>query len=569
MNEAASDLDHCVTLDGYSLTRAQVVEIARRGATIDFDDDALKRVDTAAAYVAEKARSGEVVYGVTTGFGKNSDVILPSAEAAVELQRNLIISHAVCVGDPIPNEAVRAILAIRINTLLQGHSGIRRETLATLADMLNRGVHPIVPEKGSCGASGDLAPLSHIGLVLIGLGEAEFDGEIMNGADAMQRAGITPVELTYKEGLALNNTTAFMTGLGVLALDRLETLAKTADIAAAMALEAIAGRSAAFDARVHALRPHPGQIAVAENIRKLTVGSTLVDIDPDAVPKVGGDWPIEPGQTTPSAGKSKSPQDSYSIRCVPQVHGAIRDTLSHAISVFDRELSSVTDNPILFPDDDAAISAGNFHGMPLAMALASVKNAIAILASISERRLAKLVDAHTSDGLPFFLVDNNDGIQSGFMIVQYSAAAVVNDLVSRAHPASTYSIPTCANFEDHVSMGANEANHVSAMTDDLERVLAMEILGSAQAIDLRQRILAGELWSDGPTNPEALARAEANRQSAPQASPAISKVVARVRDSVDYLRRDRELRHDIHATIELVRGGKLVAVAERHCGPLS
>jgi len=303
VSDEPHDHPETVSLDGCSLSRHQVVAIAQ-GARVSIDEAALQRVDAAAAYVAEKVSKREVIYGVTTGFGKNSDVILPSAEAAVELQRNLIISHAVCVGDPLPEAAIRAILAIRINTLLLGHSGIRRNTVRTLAAMLNEGVHPIVPEKGSCGASGDLAPLSHVGLVLIGLGEAEFRGDRLPGAEAMRRAGIEPVELTYKEGLALNNTTALMAGLGVLALDRLQRLAKTADLAAAMALEAIAGRSAAFDPRVHALRPHPGQIAVADNVRRLTRGSTLVDIDPAAIPVVGGDWPRDRDRDELTTGKS-------------------------------------------------------------------------------------------------------------------------------------------------------------------------------------------------------------------------------------------------------------------------
>ncbi|MCA8961684.1 MAG: histidine ammonia-lyase [Planctomycetes bacterium] len=555
-----------VKLDG-SMTAEDVLAIAFGRPKIELDADALDRVDRAAQYVADKANAGEVVYGVTTGFGKNSDVILPSAEAAVALQRNLIISHAVCVGDPLPTEVVRAILAIRIGTLLRGHSGMRRSTLRTLADMLERGVHPIIPEKGSCGASGDLAPLSHVGLVLIGLGEAEYEGHRLPGGVAMQRAGLESCDLTYKEGLALINTTALMTALGVLAAGRLQQLLRTADLAAAMTTEAIAGRGAAFDERVHRLRAHPGQLVTAANLRKLLAGSTLIDIDPEAICRTGGDWTVD-AQGHFHGGKSRSPQDSYSLRCVPQIHGAVRDTLAHLSSVLDRELDSVTDNPLLFPEDDAVISGGNFHGMPLALALAAVKNGIPVLASLSERRFAKLVDGHTNDGLPFFLIDNADGIQSGFMLVQYTAAALVNDLIARAHPASTHSIPTCANFEDHVSMGANEARHVHSMLDDLERVLALELIGAAQALDLRLAILARKLWRDGPSSEKTRRHAERIAAEKHRPSPATRRTLDHFRRRIPFLDRDRELRHDIDAAIELVRDGSLLAEADAECGGL-
>lgn len=557
-----------IALDGNNLTRKAVCEVALENRAVSFTDAAIGRVDRAADYVAEKAVTGQVVYGVTTGFGKNSDVMLPNAESAKELQRNLIISHAVCVGKPLSREATRAILVIRVNTLLKGHSGMRRSTLEFLAELLNRGVHPIIPEKGSVGASGDLAPLSHVGLVLIGLGEAEWQGERLSGAEALTRAGLAPIELTYKEGLALNNSTAYMTGLAVLALARLEHAARTADIAAALALEALAGRSAAFDAAVHELRPHPGQVAVAENIRRLTQGSTLVDLPPECVPRVGGTWGWDEGKQRLLGGKSVSPQDSYSVRCVPQVHGAVRDTLSYAQEVVDRELSAVTDNPILFPGDDRVISAGNFHGMPIALALASVKNTIPVLASISERRLNKLLDAATSDGLPFFLVKNDDSIQSGHMIVQYTAASLVNELATRAHSATTYSIPTCANIEDHVSMGATEARHVLEMMDDLEQILAMEILAGAQALEIRTRILAGDFWPE-PTDSHSQTQFQANRSRDFSPSPAIAEIFSRIRKDVAYLAQDRELRHDLDAIVRLTRGSALVEAAEARVGSLA
>lgn len=556
-----------LALDGVRLTRGDVVDVACHGRSISFTEAALERVDRAANYVADKARHLQVVYGVTTGFGKNSDVMLAGTDSAESLQRNLIISHAVCVGNPLSKEATRAILVIRINTLLKGHSGMRRSTIELLAEMLNRGVHPIIPEKGSVGASGDLAPLSHVGLVLIGLGEAEWQGERLPGAEALRRAGLFPIDLTYKEGLALNNTTAFMAGLGVLALDRVRHAVRTADLAAALCLEAIAGRSAALDEDVHRLRPHPGQIAVADNLRRLTAGSRLIDIDPECVPRLGGSWIWDEVRERLVGGKSLSPQDSYSLRCVPQVHGAVRDVLSYAEEVVDRELSAVTDNPILFPEEDKVISAGNFHGMPIALALAAVKNAVPVLGSISERRLNKLVDAATSDGLPFFLVKNDDSIQSGHMIIQYTAASLVNELATRSHSATVYSIPTCANVEDHVSMGANEARHLLEMVTDLEQILALEILTGAQALEVRLRILHGEYWPE-PVEPRSQARHRANRTEKHQPSPAISEVFSRIRGEVAYLAQDRELRHDIDAITRLTRGPDLLRSAEAHAGAL-
>jgi histidine ammonia-lyase len=420
----------------------------------------------------------EPIYGVSTGFGSNADKLLgghpmrdaqvdaasPGRSLHVELQNNLIVTHAVCVGEPFAAEVVRAMLCIRVNTLLRGHSGIRVQTLRALAAMLNAGVVPVVPQLGSVGASGDLAPLSHLAIVLIGGGEAFFAGERMPGAQALERAGLQPVTLSYKEGLALNNGTAQMLATGVLALDRLDTLLDTADLAAAMTIDAFAGRLGAFAAEVHALRPHPGQVRVAANLRSLLAGSSLADIHYHLVPRfrqwrpdswtgtpvseqpcfdIGWEWvPFDQRHGRDKfykrfrpfrGGKKHQPQDSYSLRCVPQVHGAVRDAVEQAKRVLDIELNSVTDNPLVFPDAESGnveqqvISAGHFHGMPLALAMSYVKAAIPVLASISERRLNKLVDPATNDGLPPFLIGNEDGTESGLMIVQYTAAAIVND----------------------------------------------------------------------------------------------------------------------------------------------
>ncbi len=563
-----SGTEKTILLDGRDLSQREVVLVASEGYRVRLAERARDRVIQAADYVLEIAERNEVVYGVNTGFGKNAGLGLDDAAAAHRLQHNLIVSHAVGVGEPVDRQVVRAVLLIRINTLLKGHSGIRLPTLDLLVELLNRGVHPVVPAKGSVGASGDLAPLSHVGLALIGLGDVEYRGEVMPTRRALEAAGLKPIELTYKEGLAINNSTALMTAFGVLGLDRLRYAAKLADCAAAVSLEAAAGRSAAFDEGVHQLRPHPGQLRVAANIRTLVNGSTLVDIDPACVPDVGGSWRWNENKQRLEGGKSTSPQDSYSLRCVPQVHGAARDIMEFASQIFVRELCAVTDNPILFPERDCVISAGNFHGMPVAFALSTLKPVISTLASISERRVNKLVDAATSDGLPFFLINNDDSTQSGLMIVQYTAAALVNDLVTRSHSAVPYSIPTCANIEDHVSMGANEGRHVYEMLEDLEQVLALELLTACQALEIRLKILNGEYWGP-PTDTRALAQFEANKSRSYRPGDGVAAILATVREHIPYLEHDRELRHDIAAVTRLVQERKIVSAAEQAAGPVA
>ncbi|HET8942787.1 MAG TPA: aromatic amino acid ammonia-lyase, partial [Rudaea sp.] len=504
---------HVQMLDGSRLTRQQVVAIARGKSLIGLAPQQLDHVQRTADFLADQVKRGEPIYGVTTGFGSNADKLLgahrardelpggnPEAHDGTlleELQHNLILTHAVCVGKPLAPEVVRAMLAIRVNTLMRGHSGIRASTLQALAELLNHDIIPVIPEKGSVGASGDLAPLSHLAIVLLGEGEAFFQNERLPGGEALKRAGLKPVRLSFKEGLALNNGTTQMLATAVLALDRLEKLLATADLAAAMTLDAFAGRTSAFKPEVHALRPHPGQVETAANLRRLLEGSTLADIAYHLVPKfktwLAESWHVAEDQAyrfdigwdyVPATqrhgkeafyarfmpfkgGKKHQPQDAYCLRCIPQVHGAVRDALMQAQRVIDIELNAVTDNPLIFPDakdatviEDQVISAGHFHGMPLALTMSYVKAAIPVLASISERRLNKLVDPANNDGLPAFLIGNEDATDSGFMIVQYTAAALVNDLATRAHPACVYSIPTSANAEDHVSMGANEARHV-------------------------------------------------------------------------------------------------------------
>lgn len=621
--------DKVIRLDGHGLSREQLVAIACAGARVELDAVQLDRVRHAADFLADKVRCGEPIYGVTTGFGSNADKLLgahrlrdelpggnPQAGSQTlleELQHNLIITHAVCVGEPFDAAVVRAMLAIRINTLMHGHSGIRVATLEALAAMLNRGVVPVVPKKGSVGASGDLAPLSHLAIVLLGGGEAFFEGERMPGARALARAGLAPVKLSFKEGLALNNGTAQMLATAVLALDRLGKLLETADLAAAMTLDAFAGRSGALREEVHALRPHPGQVDAARHVRGLLDGSTLVDIAYHLVPRFRGwsaqawgdaqgqalgfdiawDW-LPPTQRHGreafyarflpfKGGKKHQPQDAYCLRCMPQVHGAVRDAWAQACRVIDIELNAVTDNPLIFPDargasviEEQVISAGHFHGMPLALAMSYVKAAIPVLASISERRLNKLVDPATNDGLPAFLIGNEDATDSGFMIVQYTAAALVNDLATRAHPASVYSVPTSANAEDHVSMGANEARHVLEMTDDLAHVLALELFTAAQALDYRQDMLnaARHLAQTGgwqalaakiSNAPDAahparaqfeqevrmLARALADAADF-HAGAAVRQVHAQIRERIAFMARDRALDGDVRAACDWI-----------------
>ncbi len=621
-----------ILLDGCSLTREQLVAVGQ-GAQVRLDDGALRAVARAAEFLAEQVRREEPIYGVSTGFGSNADKLLgahplrdelPGAKPSgrslhEELQRNLIVTHAVCVGEPFAADVVRAMLCIRINTLLRGHSGIRVQTLQALAAMLNAGVVPVVPQLGSVGASGDLAPLSHLAIVLLGGGEAFFGGERMPGAQALQRAGLQPVSLSYKEGLALNNGTAQMLATGVLALQKLDDLLDTADLAAAMTIDAFAGRLGAFAEEVHALRPHPGQVETAANLRALLTGSTLADIPYHLVPRfkqwlpqswdtsesqqlgfdIGWDWvPLSQRHGREKfytrfkpfrGGKKHQPQDSYSLRCIPQVHGAVRDAVAQAKRVFDIELNAVTDNPLVFPDaraehvEQQVISAGHFHGMPLALAMSYVKAAIPVLASISERRLNKLVDPATNDGLPPFLIGNEDGTESGFMIVQYTAAAIVNDLTSRAMPASVYSIPTSANAEDHVSMGANEARHALAMTDDLGKVLALELYTAAQALDLRRDMINAARGLADRADAEGFAakvqggpasgdrsgfiaeveslRAELSAAETFHPGNAVARAHAALRASIPFLERDRAMDGEVAAAVRLVADGSLLAAS--------
>src|SRR5579863_4797916 len=454
-----------VELDGRHLTLDSVEAIAY-GAPVTISPAARERVVKARRFVDERFADGHAIYGVTTGFGRLANVPVDPKDAA-QLQLNLVRSHAAGMGAPLDLRLVRAAGALRVNSLAAGHSGVKLETLELMAELLNRGVTPVVPCQGSVGASGDLAPLAHMTLTLIGEGDAWFEGERLPSAVALQRAGLKPVTLGPKEGLALINGTQVMTGIASLGVLRAERLAAAADVIAAMSLEAFLGTDRVFDKRLNDLRPHAGQSRVATNLRGLLAGSEIML----------------------SHRECGRVQDPYSFRCIPVVHGAVRDSIAHARRVTEIEANSVTDNPLVFPDDGEFLSGGNFHGEPIALAIDFLKIAISELASIGERRLYLLLNAEDR-GLPLFLTGRS-GLQSGLMIVQYAAAAVVNDNKGLAWPSSVDSIPTSAGQEDHVSMGMTSANNLPRVLDNVEGALACELIAACSATDFRRPLRSG------------------------------------------------------------------------------
>ena len=452
-----------VVIDGDHLTIEDVVAVAEGRAAVELaSQDKVRRSHQAVERLLE---SGKVVYGVTTGFGRFADRIIEREQAAT-LQRNILLSHAVGVGPVLDEGTVRALMLIRANTLAKGYSGVRLEMLETLLGMINRGLIPVVPSQGSVGASGDLAPLAHMSLVLIGEGEAYYRGERVAGGEAMRRAGLAPLELAPKEGVALTNGTAAITALGTLTIHRAQNLTLVADIAGALCLEALEGSLQPFEDRIHQARPHPHQIECAEYIRRLLERSELVRVyDPYRV------------------------QDAYSLRCIPQVHGAVRDAVAYARRMVEIELNSADDNPLLFWEDGEplALSGGNFHGEPVALAMDYLATAIADLGNISERRLARLLDPALNGGLlPAFLIEEG-GVNSGLMLLQSTAAALASENKVLAHPASVDNIPTSANTEDHVSMGTIAARQAREVTGNVETILALELMAAAQAIDFRRQ----------------------------------------------------------------------------------
>ena len=450
-----------IILDGKSLTLETFIKVARFKEEVSIAESSRKLVQEARDFVDQVVESEKAVYGINTGFGKLSDVPVNKCDVA-KLQENLLMSHACGVGSPFTDEIVRGMMVLRINALIKGHSGVRLETLYKLVEMLNKDVCPVVFEKGSLGASGDLAPLSHMSLPIIGKGEVYYQGKRMDTMDAFIKAEILPLEgLKAKEGLSLINGTQAMTSVGAICLYDSMHLIDMANISLSLTMESLKGIIDAFDHRVHEARGQLGQIEIAERVRGILDGSKNITHQ--------GDVRV---------------QDAYSIRCAPQVHGASLDAFNYTKEKIEIEMNAVTDNPIVFTEDGMAISAGNFHGQPLALVFDYLGTAIAELANISERRLERMVNPQLSSGLPAFLV-KNPGINSGFMIVQYSAASLVSENKVLAHPSSVDSIPSSANQEDHVSMGTIGARKATEIMKNTRKVIAMEILAACQAIDLR------------------------------------------------------------------------------------
>jgi histidine ammonia-lyase len=457
-----------IAIDGQSLTLAEFRDVVHRGAACSLSDTARQRVDAAQRVVEESVRRGQATYGVNTGFGDLSTVRIEKKNLAA-LQERLILSHSAGVGEPLPDAVVRGMLLLRANTLARGHSGVRARLIDALLGLLNAGVLPLVPSRGSVGASGDLAPLAHLALPLLGKGEVRVEGEVLPAMDGLERAGLAPLELEPKEGVSLINGTQAMTSLLALSVLECRRLMRIADLVAAMATDALRGTDAAFDARLHRLRPHPGQRASAANIWKLMQGSGIRESHRQ------GDVRI---------------QDPYSVRCAPQVHGAVRDLLADVEAKLAIEMNSVTDNPLIFPDDDDVVSGGNFHGEPMALAADVLALGVSELGAISERRIEKLTNTAFS-GLPPFLTADA-GLNSGFMMAQVTAAALASENKTLCHPASVDSIPTSADKEDHVSMGMGAALKLRPVVANTYRIVAIELAAAAQGIDLLRPLRSSE-----------------------------------------------------------------------------
>jgi histidine ammonia-lyase len=497
-----------VLLNGGSITRAEVIAVARRQTSVVLGDVARERMLAARSVVEDAVSGDEVVYGVTTGFGALSSTHIGQDEVD-ELQHRLVRSHAAAVGEPLDDEIVRAMLVLRARTLAQGHSGVRPLVVERLLQLLEHDILPVVPSHGSVGASGDLAQFAHLALPVIGEGLVNVGGQVRPAAEALGELGIEPLTLAAKEGLSLLNGTEGMLAIGILALDKSETLVAAADGACALSVEALLGSSVPFQARIHELRPHPGQQASASRIRSLLAGSSIVE--------------------SHAADFDHAVQDAYSLRCAPQVHGAVRDVIGYAAAVFDREAGAVVDNPIVFPDAGDVVSGGNFHGQPLAFALDFLAIAVAELGSISERRTDRLLDPMRSAGLTPFLA-SQPGVDSGYMLSQYTAAALVAENRILAHPASVDSIPTSGLQEDHVSMGFGAATKLLRVLEGVSQVLAVEFMCAAQGVDQR-----------APLTP----------------APGTAALHATIRSHVPKLEHDRPIGADIDAIAELIRNGDL------------
>lgn len=506
-----------IVLSAEGMRLEDLVAVARKGAGVALSQESKQAITKSRWLVEQWVREGKIVYGMTTGFGALSDVVI-SREDTQRLQQNVLMSHAAGVGPLLDNEAVRAVMALRIKDLARGNAGIRLETVQMLMDLLNSGVCPVIPEKGSVGASGDLAPLAHLSLVLIGLGEAFFKGESMSGKEALRRCGLKPLDLEAGEGIALVNGTQVMTAVGGLATYDALQLSKVADIAAAMSLEVLMGSRTEFNQRIHRLRPHPGQAVAADNMERITQNSEIISSHTDC----------------------SRVQDAYTLRCSPQVHGATKDALSYTKKVIETEMNSSTNNPLIFPEYGDFLLGGNFHGQPIALSLDFLAMAVSELANIGERRIERLVNPFLS-GLPAFLVSEG-GLNSGFMIAQYTAASLVSENKILSHPACVDSIPTSANKEDHVSMGTISARKAREVVRNSEYVIAIELLCAAQALDLFTNMKPGE---------GTLAAYRA------------------IREAVPHLDKDRVLSKDIERVVTLMRKERLLRAVESKVGKLS
>jgi histidine ammonia-lyase len=449
-------------LNGQQLTLQQIIDVAEGREHVVLADEARVRVEKARLVVQNIVDEGRTVYGVNTGFGKLSDVSIDRSDL-IQLQLNLVRSHSCGLGEPLSEAEARVMLLLRANVLAAGFSGARPLVIDTLIAMLEKRVTPVIPEKGSVGASGDLAPLAHLALAAIGEGEVFYHSERLAAASAFERADVAPLQLEVKEGLALLNGTQAMGAVGALALGRAQKLVRLADVAGAMTLEALKGTPVAFDERIHAARPHPGQLAVAAHLRQLLQDSEIRKSHLDNDPRV---------------------QDAYSLRCMPQVHGAIRTALSHAVQVVEIESGSATDNPLVFSETGEVLSGGNFHGAPLALVFDYAAIALTDLMSITERRIDRLVNPDSNEGLPPFLTPQ-PGISSGFMMLQVTAVALLNEAKVLAHPASIDNVPTDGGKEDHVSMGMTAATKLRGIVQLAELATAIELLAAAQALEYR------------------------------------------------------------------------------------
>jgi len=516
MNSLSKD---CLILDGQPLTLAEIEAVSLNRRPVAVAPAALARVAESRALIEKILAAGETVYGVNTGFGKLSDVRIPDDKLG-RLQTNLVHSHAGGVGQPLSEAESRAMLLLRANVLAKGFSGCRPALVELLVALLNAGVHPVIPEKGSVGASGDLAPLAHLALVAIGEGEAFYQGLRIAGGEALRRAGLQPIVLAAKEGLALLNGTQAMTAVGGLAVARGLRVAQLADLAGAMSLEALMGTPAAFDPRIHQARPHAGQIRSAEHLLELLSGSEIRESHRKRDTRV---------------------QDAYCLRCMPQVHGAVRDALEHVQGILEIEAGSATDNPLVFPDSSstglsggAVLSGGNFHGAPLAYAFDYAAIVLTDLSGITERRIDRLVNVDINEGLPAFL-SPDPGLSSGFMIAQIVAAALINECQVLSHPSSSSSIPTDGGKEDHVSMGMTGALKLRQIVENAERILGIEMMCAAQGLEFRRPLKAGR---------------------------EVERAYAAVRAVVPHLGEDRVLGPEIEALAAAIRTGAFNAWCE-------